>query len=170
MAASPSKRKKTTPQKAESGQRQVKKPTIVKKNVQKAAFKRPCAAQQPNKADEDKAEEGKSASEGNAADEEGKPAPVQPQLNVGLTDEVAETICSNAAERRAAFGRLKTALDKNQGANAGEALAIYNALNEVTVHKDSKKRDFLKKWLIDPSFVALQKNWWPQAPPKQRGL
>ena len=85
MAASPSKLEKPPLQKRPSGQRLVKKPTLVKKNVQKAVFKRPSAAQKANKANEDESEEGQSSSERNAAVDKGNPAPAEQPLNVGLT-------------------------------------------------------------------------------------
>ena len=73
--------------------------------------------------------------------------------------ETAENICNDTKQRRAAYGRLETACKtaaKLSGASGtGEqALAIYCGLDKLTGDKSAKKREFLKKWLMDPTFVT----------------
>ena len=51
--------------------------------------------------------------------------------------------------RRAAYGKLEIAV-YNSGDNA--AVSIYEGMSKVRACQDDKKKEFLKQWLMDPSF------------------
>jgi hypothetical protein len=62
----------------------------------------------------------------------------------------------NPGERRAAYGRLATAVKNSENATV---VAVYEKLKTSPSDRDSKMKQFLTDWLIDPSFgAALLKN------------
>ena len=69
---------------------------------------------------------------------------------VALTADDAKDVIGDAKARRAAYGRLATAV-----ANDGrpEVLNIFHGLDEVA-KKDTKRQSFLYAWLVDPTFAT----------------
>ena len=81
--------------------------------------------------------------------EGGASAETQIVAHGGLDAAAVEKVMADAKLRRAAYGRLGTAVSNDARA---DVLNIYHGLEEVA-KKDLKKQQFLVAWLMDPSFA-----------------
>ena len=71
-----------------------------------------------------------------------------------MSEEDAEALVANPAERRKAYGKLTTAIKQNQmNPNGDNVVKLWDGLEKCPVDRDRKKREFLKAWLMDPTFT-----------------
>ena len=67
----------------------------------------------------------------------------------GMSEEEALQILGDSKLRRAAYGRLETAV---YNTDDKAVVPIYEGLSKVRACQDEKKKEFLKQWLMDPGF------------------
>ena len=78
----------------------------------------------------------------------------QPAQDGGMSESEADALVADPAARRREYGKLLTAIKNNQMEQNGDnVVKLWDGLEKCPVDRDRKKRDFLKAWLMDPSFT-----------------